>query len=63
VDQARGLLGLAQSNGLNFAVYDLSADCEHPKLASSSRCPIARATWVAGRRTARRTTSARAFEA
>jgi hypothetical protein len=35
----RGLLGLAQSNGPNFAVYDLSADCEHPKLASSITVP------------------------
>ena len=39
VNQARGLLGLAQSNGPNFAVYDLSADCEHPKLASSITVP------------------------
>src|SRR5689334_7459657 len=34
VNQARGLLGLAQSNGPNFAVYDLNGDCAHPKLAS-----------------------------
>src|SRR5262249_53447791 len=34
VNQARGLLGLAQSNGPNFAVYDLNEDCAHPKLAS-----------------------------
>ena len=39
VNQARGLLGLAQSNGPNFAVYDLNADCEHPKLASSITVP------------------------
>ena len=39
VNQARGLLGLAQSNGPNFAVYDLYADCEHPKLASSITVP------------------------
>jgi|RhiMethySRZTD1v2_1073278.scaffolds.fasta_scaffold12519_5 hypothetical protein len=34
VNHARGLLGLAQSNGPNFAVYDLNEDCAHPKLAS-----------------------------
>ena len=39
VNQARGLLGLAQSNGPNFAVYDLTADCAHPKLASSITVP------------------------
>ena len=39
VNQARGLLGLAQSNGPNFAVYDLNADCEHPTLASSITVP------------------------
>ena len=39
VNQARGLLGLAQSNGPNFAVYDLSKDCEHPILASSITVP------------------------
>jgi len=39
VNEARGLLGLAQSNGPNFAVYDLTADCAHPKLASSITVP------------------------
>lgn len=39
VNQARGLLGLAQSNGPNFAVYDLNGDCAHPKLASSIMVP------------------------
>src|SRR5215468_1035664 len=39
VNQARGLLGLAQSNGPNFAVYDLNADCAHPKLASTFNVP------------------------
>jgi hypothetical protein len=39
VNQARGLLGLAQSNGPNFAVYDLNADCAHPILASSITVP------------------------
>ena len=39
VNQARGLLGLAQSNGPNFAVYDLNGDCAHPKLASSITVP------------------------
>jgi hypothetical protein len=39
VNQTRGLLGLAQSNGPNFAVYDLNADCAHPKLASSITVP------------------------
>ena len=39
VNQARGLLGLAQSNGPNFAVYDLNADCARPKLASSITVP------------------------
>src|SRR6185503_7947466 len=36
--QGRKLLGLAQSNGPNFAVYDAS-DCAHPKLASSITVP------------------------
>ena len=35
VNEARGLLGLAQSNGPNFAVYDLNGDCAHLSLASS----------------------------
>jgi len=39
VNQRRGLLGLAQSNGPNFAVYDLSKDCAHPILASSITVP------------------------
>src|SRR3954466_3089698 len=41
VNEARGLLGLAQSNGPNFAVYDLS-DCAHPKLASTFDVPNSR---------------------
>jgi hypothetical protein len=39
VNQARGLLALAESNGPNFAVYDLNADCAHPKLASTFDVP------------------------
>jgi hypothetical protein len=39
VNEKRGLLGLAESNGPNFAVYDLNADCAHPKLASSITAP------------------------
>ncbi len=39
VNERRGLLGLAQSNGPNFAVYDLNGDCAHPKLASSITVP------------------------
>jgi hypothetical protein len=39
VHEARGLLGLAQNNGPNFAVYDLNGDCAHPKLASSITVP------------------------
>src|SRR5258708_8838267 len=39
VNEERGLLGLAQSNGPNFAVYDLSGDCAHPRLASSITVP------------------------
>jgi LVIVD repeat len=39
VNQKRGLLGLAESNGPNFAVYDLTQDCTHPKLASSITVP------------------------
>ena len=39
VNEARGLLGLAQSNGPNFAVYDLNDDCAHPKLASTFNVP------------------------
>jgi len=42
VNQARGLLGLAESNGPNFAVYDLNEDCAHPKLASSITVPSSR---------------------
>ncbi|HEY9445831.1 MAG TPA: hypothetical protein VIQ62_02045, partial [Burkholderiales bacterium] len=42
VNQARGLLGLAESNGPNFAVYDLNEDCAHPKLASSITVPNSR---------------------
>src|SRR4029079_11842677 len=39
VNEKRGLLGLAQSNGPNFAVYDLTKDCAHPILASSITVP------------------------
>jgi hypothetical protein len=39
VNEKRGLLGLAQSNGPNFAVYDLNGDCAHPRLASSITVP------------------------
>ena len=39
VNRARGLLGLAQSNGPNFAVYDLNEDCAHPRLASTFDVP------------------------
>src|SRR3974390_1157990 len=39
VNEERGLLGLAQSNGPNFAVYDLNGDCAHPRLASSITVP------------------------
>jgi len=39
VNEKRGLLGLAQSNGPNFAVYDLNEDCAHPKLASTFDVP------------------------
>src|SRR4029079_12437843 len=42
VNKTRGLLGLAQSNGPNFAVYDLNGDCAHPKLASSITVPDSR---------------------
>src|SRR5438105_1438080 len=42
VNEKRGLLGLAQSNGPNFAVYDLNADCAHPRLASSITVPNSR---------------------
>jgi hypothetical protein len=40
VNHKRGLLGLAQSNGPNFAVYDLTGDCRYPKLASSITVPM-----------------------
>ena len=43
VNEARGLLGLAENNGPNFAVYDLNADCAHPKLASSIMVPNSKA--------------------
>jgi hypothetical protein len=39
VNEERGLLGLAQNNGPNFAVYDLNGDCAHPRLASSITVP------------------------
>ncbi len=42
VNEKRGLLGLAQSDGPNFAVYDLNGDCAHPKLASSITVPNSR---------------------
>ena len=35
VNEARKLLAVAENNGPNFAVYDLSADCRHPVLKSS----------------------------
>jgi hypothetical protein len=38
VNQARKLLGVAESNGPNFAVYDLS-NCAHPILKSSITVP------------------------
>ena len=39
VNLPRKLLGVAESNGPNFAVYDLSKDCAHPILASSITVP------------------------
>src|SRR4029434_8193311 len=39
VKRAASIRGLAQSNGPNFAVYDVSGDCAHPKLASSITVP------------------------
>ena len=39
VNEARKLLAVAESNGPNFAVYDLSADCRHPVLKSSLTLP------------------------
>src|SRR5262249_13838062 len=39
VHTARKLLAAAQFMGPNFAVYDLSADCAHPRLASSINVP------------------------
>jgi hypothetical protein len=39
VNTKRGLLALAQSNGPNFTVYDLTIDCAHPKLASNITVP------------------------
>jgi len=39
VNQARGLLALAESNGPDFALYDLNADCAHPQLASHFTVP------------------------
>ena len=39
VNEARKLLAVAESNGPNFAVYDLSADCRHPVLKSSITLP------------------------
>jgi len=35
VNEVRKLLAVAENNGPNFAVYDLSADCRHPVLKSS----------------------------
>ena len=52
VNQTRGLLGLAESNGPNVAVYDLNADCAHPKLASTFDVPDSHGHmggWVGGR--------------
>jgi len=39
VNEARKLLAVAESNGPNFAVYDLSADCRHPVRKSSIMLP------------------------
>ena len=39
VNEVRKLLAVAESNGPNFAVYDLSADCRHPVLKSSITLP------------------------
>ena len=39
VNEARKLLAVAENNGPNFAVYDLSADCRHPALKSSITLP------------------------
>jgi hypothetical protein len=39
VNEARKLLAVAENNGPNFAVYDLSADCRHPVLKSSVTLP------------------------
>src|SRR4051812_34878397 len=39
VHPGRKLLSAAQFQGPNFAVYDLSQDCAHPKLASSITIP------------------------
>jgi hypothetical protein len=39
VNEARKLLAVAENNGPNFAVYDLSADCRHPVLKSSITLP------------------------
>ena len=39
VNEARKLLAVAESNGPNLAVYDLSADCRHPVLKSSITLP------------------------
>ena len=56
VNEARGLLGLAQSNGPNFAVYDLNGDCAHPRLASSITVPNSRGHMGGWPTTERRTT-------
>ena len=39
VNEARKLLAVAENNGPNFAVYELSADCRHPILKSSVTLP------------------------
>ena len=39
VNEARKLLAVAENNGPNFSVYDLSADCRHPVLKSSITLP------------------------
>jgi len=39
VNDARKLLAVAENNGPNFAVYDLSRDCRHPVLKSSITLP------------------------
>jgi hypothetical protein len=63
VNEARGLLGLVQDNGPNFAVYDLNGDCAHPRLASSITVPNSFGHMGGCPTTERRTTLASGFEA